>query len=858
MYGVAFAAGLLVGACGSAEPPQRKVTSAPPPAVAAVVADAAIVASASAPTPTARLPDGVTPLAYDLRLEVNPTEVAFRGHVAIRVRLDAPTRVIWLHAKDLVFVESKYAGGTITRLRAGPHDLHGLELPRSEGPGEITIELSYTGRADKDQKGLFRQKGFLFSQAEAALARRFVPSFDEPRFKTPWRITLVVPKTDVALANAPIAKETALPDGRREVVFEEIAALPTYLVAIAVGPFALVDGGRVGRNKVPLRIVVPKGAERRAAYAVKMTSTIVEAIERYFDQPLPLAKLDLVSVPELFGAMEHPGLVTFASDILLGETRDGGFRRRFVRVCAHEIAHQWMGNLVTPAWWDDLWLSEAFATFLGDKAAAELGAFSDEALSMQIDRGEALAADAEPAPRALRRTIAAGDDIDDTFDAIAYEKGRAVLVMFERYVGADVFRTALRAYVNAHARGNATTADFAAALASASSPEVGRALVSLAEHAGTPIVELRLRCDAGPPAVVAHARDRLTVPVCIRYPASGGGGARACALVGERAELLLPATAACPSWVVGNDGGLGYFQVSGQVSAGTLPLSATTPGERLAFAVDIAGGVTRGELTPSVAATHVARLAATGDPYSELGALSIATAIEPLVGDGDRAAWGAWLARTFRKRLTVKALFGPRVYLDHAIRDALLAVVPGSALDRAVVTRARTILDRELAPGGDLDPGWIGITLAIAGHAGGKTLWTRLERAARSATDEDVLVAILEGATVLGPAFAQAIAETVLTGSLSSEYRVSALLELLGDPRTRDAAWTILRPKLPEILRSLEATDAKQLVDGLGATCSAPIRDDLATARSIDSSRARAAIDRCLAHRASAGLLVLP
>lgn len=817
-------------ACGSAEPPSA--TPAPPKPIG-------IDAAVPEPAPTLRLPDGVTPLAYNLRLELGSTADAFKGSVTITLRLDRVTRTIWLHASELTLAAARSSAGAVTIGTPGPHDLLPLELAAPQGPGELTLTIDYTGAAQHDQEGLFRQGGFMFSQAEAAFARRFVPCFDEPRFKAAWRVTLVTPKTDVALANAPAVGEKVLPDGRREVTFAEIAALPSYLVAVAAGPFAIVDAGKVGRAAVPLRIAVHKRDVKRTAFAVRTTPKIVDALERYFDQPLPLAKLDLLAVPELFGAMEHPGLVTFSSEILLGSERDPAYRRRFIRVCAHELAHQWMGNLVTPAWWDDLWLAEAFATFLGDKAAAELGAFDDEALRMQIDREDALAADAEPVPSALHRAIAAGDDIDDTFDAIAYEKGRAVLVMFERFVGADAMRTALRAYVAAHAGKTATTEDFAAALAGASSAGVGNALVSLVQHAGTPVVELSLRCTGGPPAVIAHARDGVTVPVCVRTPAGS-----TCALAGDRAELPQPA---CPAWLVGNDGGTGYYQVV--TTAPPAPLASLTPAERLAGADDVAGAVRRGELAPAAAAVAIQALIASKDPYAELGAVSIAQAIDPLVGDAERAAWSAWLGKTFAAALTAKALFGPAKPVAYARREALLALVPGSVLDRTVVARARKALDRELAAR-DRDPELLGLTLHLAGHAGGKTLWAAVARVV--ATDEDAAPALLEAAPALGPAFATEIFAVIQRSSLSAEERAQAVVALLVDPGTRDAAWKVVAPALPELMKALEPKARQELVEGLGGTCSATIRDALPGTPAVTQ------IDRCLARRAAAGPVRLP
>lgn len=817
------------------------------------IADAAIPVDAAPPVaePTFRLPEGVRPLHYDLRLEIDPAKDSFAGTVSIRVRLDRPTRTIWLHARELTIAKARYARGDVVVGTLREHDLLPIELPREELPGDLTLELQYLGKVDRDQEGLFRQRGFVFSQAEAAFARRIVPCFDEPRFKVPWKVTIVAPRSQTVLANAPMAEAVDGMGGLRQTTFAEIDAMPTYLMAVAVGPFALVDGGTVGRNKIPLRIAVAAKDRKRTAYAVAMTGKLVERLETYFDMPLPLAKLDLVAVPELFGAMEHPGLVTFASDILLGDAADRGYRRRFLRVCAHELAHQWMGNLVTMAWWDDLWLAEAFATFLGDKAAGEVGAFGDDPLRLQLDLEDARRADAEPNPSALHRSIADGDDLDETFDAIAYEKGRAVLVMFERFVGEATMRTAVRAYVTAHGKGSATTADFAAALATASqTPDVGKALDSVVRHAGAPVVELSIACPAGgPPTVTAAARDGVIVPVCLRAPS-----VTSCALVGPRTQVPLPGAAECPPWVVGNDRALGYYEVVQPTAI--APLGTMSPSERLARAHDVAGMVRRGELALDKAAAVARSLAASGDPYAELGAAAIARALDPVVGDADRAAWSAWLGKTFASALTVRALFSPRSAIEYARRDALLAFVPGSALPNAVVARARALLDRDLARTRH-DAGFDELALRLSGHAGGAPLWKAIQRVLAQG-DGDVNAVLLAGAPVLGAAFAAGIAEAIEAAKLPSDARAAAWASLLVHRETRAAAWPLVASKLPAILGALKPADAKDLIDALGQTCDQAIRAGLPATPPDAVDEARTAIDRCLARAAAAGPLRLP
>jgi alanyl aminopeptidase len=511
-----------------------------------------------------------------------------------------------------------------------------------------------------------------------------------------------------------------------------------------------------------------------------------------------------------------------------------------------------MGNLVTMAWWDDLWLAEAFATFLGDKAAAEVGAFGDDALRLLLDLEDARAADAEPEPAALHRAIADGDDVDETFDAIAYEKGRAVLVMFERFVGEETMRSAVRAYVMAHANGSATTADFAAALGKAAGdPAVGRALESVVRHRGAPVVALELRCTAnGTPTVIGTARDGVTVPVCVRYPSS-----TACVLVGARAELALTGAKDCVPWLVGNDRALGYYEVV-QAQATVAPLGALAPAERLARAHDLAGAVRRGELAIDKAAAAAKTLAASGDAYAELGALAIVRAIDPVIADADRTMWAAWLAKAFEPALTARALLSPRSATEWARRDAVLAAMPSSALPRQVVARAAKLLDRELrAKERDLE--LVELALRLSAHIGGTPLWKSMQRAIAEG-DEDTIAVVLAGAPALGAAFAKDIADAIEASKLPSGPRATAYLALLSHPATRAAAWPIVAPKLASILTALKPADARSLIAALGQTCDATVRDGLPTSPPDAVDAARLTLDRCLARRSTAGPLRLP
>jgi len=884
--------------------------------VASIAAAAPAPAPAPGPSfwpapPGLRLPEGVTPLAYDLRLEVNPDDPTFRGRVEITTKLSARTDVIWLHAVGLeltsvAFREGAYTGSV--RTVPGTEEMIGLRLERPAGPGEITLVFAYTGSLTSSSEGLFRQtsggRWFVYSQSESVFARRFVPCFDEPRFKPAWRVTLVVPGDQVALANAPVARTQRLADGRREVTFAELGPMPSYLLALAVGPFALVDAGTVGRSKIPVRIAVPREDARRLTLARRTLPVVVAALERYMDRPLPWPKLDLVAVPMFFGAMENIGLVTFTRGFLVDDGPPEKQRALFIRIAAHELAHQWFGNTVTHTWWDELWLTESVTELVADHVARELGVLFDGGVTSELD--DVLLGDGRPPPRALRQPIMVTADIEDTFGATAYTQGRRVLATFEQLVGPPAMRDALRAYVSSRAGGSVTVRDLADALAAVASPALGAALTSLAEHPGPAVIELVLSCDGTGPRVISHARDGVSVPICVRYE---GGARPACALAGDRTELSL-STSRCPTWIDGNAGGTGAYRVV-YTDAPVGALATATPREVQALAVDVLAGLDAPTpaVRPAVQLLHA--LAARGQPHATHAALAIARSLDPLVADEDRSAWTAWLARELRAAFADPAVLVPhlppamlpsRPARDAAIADALLALVPGHT-SAAAARRARAVLDRLLGPGRGARAGaseQLASVIAIAAHgdrprferavafaratrhatiiAAGQegraaellaleaSRWSDIAPATRDARAVMLADAVLANLDAFGSAFAPALAELAVDPRMPPTLISASLARLLARPGSAAMTWRALAPHLPALVARLAPTDASALLDATQALCDARVRAEVGTAFSpllakIDEGqatldRALAAIDRCIARRAAAGSIV--
>ncbi len=537
-------------------------------------------AQASTP-PKLRLGNDVRPAAQSLDLTIVPGRAAFTGTSTIDVEVQEPTRTIWLNANAITVAKAEVTSGGSSQpatVVPGGTDFLGLEFARAVPRGRSTLRLEYSGKiSDSDSAGVFQGKDgddlYVFTQFEAILARRAFPCFDEPGFKNPWRLTVHVKKEHMALANTNAISETDEPGGMKKVVFAPTPPLPSYLVAFAVGPFEIVDGGLAGLKKTPIRIVTPRGKTREARYAAEVTGPILERLEDYFGRPYPFDKLDSLAIPLTFGfgAMENVGLITYAQTILLADPAvDTEERRReYVSVAAHEIAHQWFGDLVTPEWWDDIWLNEAFATWMSSKLVA---AWKPEWQTRLEDLGSkfyAMEQDALVSARKVRQPIETNDDIANAFDAITYEKGAAVIRMFESWMGEGAFRQGVRSYLDQHAFGSARLGDFLAAVGGPE-PRLAAAFSTFLDQPGFPEVSVTLRCE-GEPTVTLRQERHLPlgssgapgqiwrVPVCVSYATASGPQGECLLLDAPEAAFKLSRATSCPALLVANRSATGYY-----------------------------------------------------------------------------------------------------------------------------------------------------------------------------------------------------------------------------------------------------------------------------------------------------------
>lgn len=546
-------------------------------------------------SPQGPLPQYVEPLHYDLRLRVNPAEDKFTGFVKIDLDIKKPLREIWLHGQGIdakyATLKSKQGDIELSYQEMADSGVVRLEAERTVLPQQAELEIEFSAPFDTKLAGLYKvtEKGnpYVFTQFEPIDARKAFPSFDEPRFKVTFDVALEIKQQDKGFANTPQIKEELLPDGFKRLTFARTKPLPTYLVAFAVGDFDVVEYGDIAPSNVreqaiPLRGITTKGKGEQFSYALANTASILATLEEYFGTPYPYEKLDLVAVPDFIaGGMENVGLITYREQlILMGESPSFGQQRNFASIHAHELAHQWFGNLVTMPWWDDLWLNESFATWMANRAMTDWDAKFESSRNMLHWGHGVMSQDSLVNARKVREPIAKNEMIESAFSRITYQKGGAVLSMFERYIGEHVFRLGVQNHMQRFAHGHATAHDFIESMEQVSDkPGLKKAFFSFLTQPGVPTVNLNWTCDEHqvtlsveqsrylPLGVGDNKNQVWSLPVCMTLLPSqidflaGKPSQDICHMIDKPQQRFI-IQSGCPHAVMPNNLGSGYYRFS--------------------------------------------------------------------------------------------------------------------------------------------------------------------------------------------------------------------------------------------------------------------------------------------------------
>ena len=719
---------------------------------ALVFALSSVWAAAQQP-PDFRLPAGVVPSAYSVNLTLVPTESSFRGDISIDLDIQRSIQLIWLNGTGLTVgsaevsqLEQSQSGEII----AGGENFVGIRVAKPLAAGKAKLRIAYTGKISAGGDGLFRRdyKGaaYLLTQFEPDSARRVFPCFDEPGFKATWQFTLHVPRDQVGLNNAAVESETLEPNGMKAIRFAPTKPISTYLLALAVGAFEIVDAGRGGRSQTPVRIITPKGEAPGAKFAAEITPRVLDWFEDYLGVPYAFDKLDLVANPGCSsGAMEHPGLITFCGPqlVTLPEQDFPRRQRDYTRVVAHEMAHQWFGNLVTPAWWDDLWLSEGFANWLQGKYIAATHPEWNFRTEELRNRFAAMQGDGLAATRSLDEPVNSKADISDAFGPIAYVKGAGVLAMFDAAADDQKFRQALRQYLERHRFRTATSEDLIAALRAEGGRQLADALAKFVHQPGVPSVRASLTCVAHKSLTLHLAQQRAVsipgarlpaqlwdIPVCVAY--EGTNSPPRCEwLRSPAADVILPADAACPGWFQLNPDATGYFfaaydesQFQNLIDHGWEHLSLA---DQILVLDDWYARVLDGSVPAAKALWAIARTANSLAPEGTLAAVEVVKSIGAILPPESLTPYAHYVQEVFGEKarsLGWTSLPGddPR---RRSLRASLVLFVAVEGQDHTLQLQARELASKWMADRLSVDPEVAGSVLIAAAHAGDRELFDR-------------------------------------------------------------------------------------------------------------------------------------
>jgi alanyl aminopeptidase len=510
-----------------------------------------------------RLSTFIQPSFQQITLKVDPDSPIFSGETTITIDVTKPTDTIGFYQKDLNIRQAYLTNGdTRIALNVTSHDYeiqHG-KANQNIAANRYTLHIQFDGKFNTSSDGMYLSKfeglNYVFTQFEDMYARRAFPSFDEPGFKIPYQVTVMSPEKHTVLSNTLVKKRT-VKDGWQTVEFNKTKPMPTYLVALAVGE---LDSYDIPNLSVPGKIYTPKGQAQRTKFAAKHTAGILQNLESYFGSSYPYEKLDFVAVPNFtFGAMENVGLVTYRSSLLLLEDEPRlAEQSSTLNVIAHELAHMWYGNLVTMAWWDDLWLNEAFASWMASKVMMDL--YPEQNFKGRLVQEGAFGADASPTVKPVKKVVRSQTDVMDGL-GLNYSKGESILQLIESMVGEEAFQKGIQTYMKNNAFSNAQADDLWEVLSTVADFDVPAMMKTYLEQPSYPLVEFAANGE------VSQSRYHLKgaevteqtwiVPLAISYKKNGKISRTNLFLNSAKTTISELAEA---DWIFPNENAMGYMR----------------------------------------------------------------------------------------------------------------------------------------------------------------------------------------------------------------------------------------------------------------------------------------------------------
>jgi puromycin-sensitive aminopeptidase len=795
-----------------------------------------------------RLPRTVVPGRYDIRLEPDLDTATYAGEETIQVEVRDEVDEVQLNAVELTITHVAAEGADGTRLEgtasldAATDRVH-LRFPRALRPGEWTLRLAFSGILNDQLHGFYRStfkdaEGrthvMAVTQFEAVDARRAFPCWDEPALKAVFGVTLVVPEGYAAISNTAPIREAPAGSGRRAVTFADTIRMSTYLVSFIIGELESTEPVMIG--KTPLRVWCVPGKRHLATFARTAGAFCLDFFERYYGIPYPGDKVDLLAIPDFAaGAMENLGAITFRETALLVDeaAASHGELERVADVVAHELAHMWFGDLVTMAWWNGIWLNEAFATFMEMLAVDAWKPEWKRWVSFGVSRAAAMGVDGLHASRPIEYDVRAPRDCEAMFDLLTYEKGASVLRMLEQHIGPDMFREGVRLYLRWHEYENAETTDLWKALGEASGQPIPEVMDGWVFHPGYPLVGVRAEGERlvlsqrrftylrePPPESAGEPPQRWRVPVTVRASVAGQVVERKVLLTAADDALALPGP---PEWVVVNAEGRGFYRV-GYAPAlldqltGNLP--ALTPIERFGLVADCFALAQAGDLRAEAFLDLTAHFRDETDRNVWTALVSALAYVNRAIDDDARESLEA-LVRDRVRPAAQRLGWAPRPgedELTRQLRGDLMRALGVLGNDAEIQAEARELYARHRANEHVVDPNVLPALIAILARAGDEAEYAEfLERFRRARSPQEEQRYLYALAAFRQPALIAQTLQRTVDGEIRSQDAPYVVRAMLTSIWARGLAWEFVKGHWETMRRLYPPSAFRRLFDGVSA-----------------------------------------
>jgi len=821
-----------------------------------------------------RLPEVAAPENYKLTFTPDLDKATFEADETISIRVLKPTSEITLNAVEIEFHEVTItSGGNTQKARVTPDKAKEMVVLAVEKPlpaGAAIVHITYTGILNSEMRGLYLGKDdqgrkYAASQFEATDARRAFPSFDEPAYKATFDITAVADKGLVAISNQKIVSDAPGPGDKHTVRFATTVKLSSYLAALVVGNFEYIEGEADG---IPIRVYSTPGKKEMGKFALESAEHVLSYYDKYFNIKYPYGKLDLVGLPDFSaGAMENAGCITFREVLLQIDEKQGSvdLKKTIASVIAHEMAHQWFGDLVTMQWWDDIWLNEGFATWMSSKPVQAWKPEWNFNLDDVSGTGGTLNTDSLANTRPIHQAAETPGQIIELFDGIAYGKAASVLRMLESYLGEQTFRAGVNAYIEKHQYANATADDFWGAQAQTSKKPVDQIMPTFVKQAGAPFINVKSQCSGNTTTVTLdqrryyYDREKLQasndelwqIPMCMK----SSTGAQKCEVLTRKEQTVtLPG---CSTWVLANAGATGYYRAGYQPDAVRALAgdaeSKLSPAERIALQSDIWASVRVGR---EPVGDYLAFAQGLGSDRNRavledvLGRLNFVG--QYLVTDSDRESYRAWL-RQYLTPILKDVGWEPKPGESdehRTLRARVFNSLGYDARDPEVLAQARKLAEKALDDPASVDREMAGGALTLAALNGDQAFYDRLMTAIKNPkSPEEYYMYLFTLPQFTDPKLLQRTLDYAISPDVRSQDALGVVTSVMANPQGEKQAWDFVLAHWDAVQKVGGPFASAQVVGSTGSFCDAHMRDqvvDFYAAHKIEAAERtyRQAIER--------------